>query len=186
MSPIQELQMITVLEPNVHIYRTMGNNDDQSNVLKEIFADHAFVEENNIVSINSINWARIAAQSTYYVWAYLQIFRTRLSIGREVDFSIPSGAFGNGMGGLLAKRMGLPIGRILCATNANGKVRVGGEIFILANSNLLPFHQTSSTELSARVTCACWEIMLLFPQVLIHMFASLRKCPPIDHLAEIV
>lgn len=123
-SPIQELQMITVVEPNVHIFRTLGNNDDQSNALKEIFSDHTFVHNNNIVSINSINWARIAAQSTYYVWAYLQIFQTRLSIGQPVDFSIPSGAFGNGMGGLLAKKMGLPIGRILCATNANGAITV--------------------------------------------------------------
>ena len=113
--------MITVLDANVHIYRTLGNNDDQSNVLKEVFSDHAFVSENNIVSINSINWARIAAQSTYYIWAYLQIFNTVLSIGQPVDFSIPSGAFGNGAGGLVAKKMGLPIGRILCATNANGR-----------------------------------------------------------------
>lgn len=119
--------MITVLDSNVHIYRTLGNNDDQSNVLKEVFSDHEFVKNYNIVSINSINWARIVAQSTYYVWAYLQIFNTALSIGRAVDFSIPSGAFGNGAGGLLAKRMGLPIGRILCATNANGRGVCEGE-----------------------------------------------------------
>ena len=116
--------MITVLDSNVHIYRTLGNNDDQSNALKEVFSDHAFVQGNNIVSINSINWARIAAQSTYYVWAYLQIFRSALSIGRLVDFSVPSGAFGNGM--LLAKKMGLPIGRIVCATNANGEYNLCG------------------------------------------------------------
>jgi threonine synthase len=72
-SDVQELQMITVHEANVHVYRTEGNNDDQSSVLKEVFSDEAFVKDNNVCSINSINWARIAAQSTYYVWAYLQV-----------------------------------------------------------------------------------------------------------------
>jgi threonine synthase len=65
--------------------------------LKEIFEDHKFVAENDICSINSINWARIAVQSTYYVWAYLQVFSTKVSIGEKVIFSIPTGAFGNAM-----------------------------------------------------------------------------------------
>ena len=77
------------------------------------------MKENNICSINSINWARIAAQSTYYIWAYLQIFNTTTSIGEQVVFSVPTGAFGNAMGGYLAKLMGIPISRIICATNSN-------------------------------------------------------------------
>lgn len=111
--------MITVIEPNVHVFKTQGDTDEQASVLKELFRDAKFVDEFNIVSINSINWFRIAAQSTYYIWAYLQVFNSTFSIGRLVNFSIPTGAFGNAMGGFLAKRMGVPIGRIGCATNAN-------------------------------------------------------------------
>jgi threonine synthase len=123
-SEVQELQMITAppRHSNVHVYRGEGCCDDLSSVLKEIFADHAFVRENNVININSINWARIAAQSTYYFWAYLQVFRTRFSVGRPVNVIIPTGALGNGVGCLLAQRMGLPLGRIGCATNANDVV----------------------------------------------------------------
>ena len=115
-SPVQELQLITVDEPNVHVYQTEGNTDEQAEVLKEIFMDEEFMAKFNVCSINSINWARIAAQSSYYVWAYLQMCP---AVDRVCDFVIPTGAFGNSMGGYLAKRMGLPIGTMVCATNAN-------------------------------------------------------------------
>ena len=72
-----------------------------------------------VVSINSINWARVMVQSTYYFWAYLQL---RPSVDGPVHFAVPTGAFGNAVGGLVAKCMGLPIGRILCATNGNDVV----------------------------------------------------------------
>jgi len=123
-SEVQELQMLTVppAHPNVHIYRAEGCCDDLSSVLKEVFGDRAFVEQHNVISINSINWARIAAQSTYYVWAYLQVFRSRFSVGQPVNVVIPSGAFGNAMGCFLARRMGVPIGRVVCATNVNDVV----------------------------------------------------------------
>jgi len=61
----------------------------------------------------------LQAQSTYYVWAYLQVYSTEFSIGKPINFCIPSGAFGNATGGLIAKLMGVPIGRLLCATNKN-------------------------------------------------------------------
>eukprot|EP01031_Cornospumella_fuschlensis_P030612 gene30612-36988_t len=116
-SSVQELQMITNADPNVHIYRTDGNTDEQASLLKEIFADHAFVADHNICSVNSINWVRIAAQSSYYVWAYLQMKYHKELACDAVDFVIPTGAFGNAMGGYLAKLMGVPIGKIYCATN---------------------------------------------------------------------
>lgn len=124
-SAVQELQMITAQQANVHVYRTDGTNDDQSSVLKELFGDADFCRQNNVCSVNSINWTRIAAQSSYFVWSYLQLRkREGLAVPHQhaavsVDYTVPTGAFGNAMGGLLAKRMGLPIGRILCATNAN-------------------------------------------------------------------
>jgi len=117
-SRVQELQMITVLDENVHVYRTEGTSDQQASVLKELFTDLEFVKSNNICSVNSINWARIAVQCSYYIWAYLQINKDE-QFGLPVHFCIPTGAFGNACAGLIAKKMGVPIGRIICATNMN-------------------------------------------------------------------
>lgn len=122
-SDIQELQMTTVSASNVHVYRTEGDSDDQAAVLKDLFADKTLP---NICSINSINWARVMVQSTYYVWAYLSIFADEIATSSDdpelwpqIIFSVPTGAFGNAMGGLLAKLMGIPIKHIICATNSN-------------------------------------------------------------------
>ena len=83
--------MITVQDLNVHVYRTEGTSDEQASVLKSLFADITFCEENNLCSVNSINWFRIAVQSTYFVWAYLQINGSNESFGLPVNFSIPTG-----------------------------------------------------------------------------------------------
>lgn len=115
-SEVQELQMITEQARNVHVYRTEGDTDEQAEALKLLFSDAEFMSRHQVCSINSINWARIMVQSAYYAWAYLQL---RPAADGPVNFVIPSGAFGNAMGGYLAKLMGLPIGRIVCATNAN-------------------------------------------------------------------
>jgi len=115
-SPVQELQLTTVDSPNVFVFRTEGNTDEQAEALKMLFLDAKFMDAYNVCSINSINFGRIMAQSCYYFWAYLQ---ARPNIDGPVDFVVPSGAFGNAMGGFLAKEMGLPIGKIICATNIN-------------------------------------------------------------------
>ncbi len=117
-SDVQELQMITVDEENVFVFRTEGNSDLQASVLKEIFSDRDFVNEFNICSVNSINWARIATQSSYYVWAFIELYFKR-GVGTSLNFFVPTGAFGNAMGGYIAKLMGVPIGKIICATNKN-------------------------------------------------------------------
>eukprot|EP00962_Isochrysis_galbana_P003901 scaffold1094_cov90-Isochrysis_galbana.AAC.1 len=77
------------------------------------------MSSHTVVSINSINWARIMVQASYYFWAALQL---QPSADSNVSFVVPTGAFGNAMGGYLAKRMGLHIGCIVCATNANDVV----------------------------------------------------------------
>eukprot|EP01038_Epipyxis_sp_PR26KG_P006735 gene6735-9229_t len=118
-SSVQELQMITIPDSNVFVYQTDGDSDEQASVLKELFSDQKFVDDHRICSVNSINWLRIAAQSSYYVWAYLQIYKNKATIGTPVNFIIPTGAFGNAMSGYLAKKMGVPIGNIICATNKN-------------------------------------------------------------------
>ena len=114
-SAVQELQMITVDSPNVHVYRTEGDTDEQAEALKVVFADAAFMRKHKVTSINSINWARVLVQSAYYVWACLQVAPS----GERVDFVVPTGAVGNAVGGLIARRLGAPVGRIVCATNAN-------------------------------------------------------------------
>ena len=119
-SEIQELQMITILDENVHVYRTQGDTDEQASVLKELFQDDNFVQQHHICSVNSINWVRIATQSSYYVWSYLKLCQENvITFGDPIDYVIPTGAFGNAMGAYLARLMGLPIRRIFCATNAN-------------------------------------------------------------------
>lgn len=80
-SDVQELQMITILDKNVHVYRTEGNSDEQASVLKEIFMDEDFANEFNLCSINSINWARICVQASYYFWSYLQVFQSSQAVG---------------------------------------------------------------------------------------------------------
>jgi threonine synthase len=123
-SDVQELQMTTVRDSNVFVYRTEGTSDLQASVLKDIFADKRFVEDNNVCSVNSINWARIAAQSSYFIWVFIRLYFHGSMYGSDITdkpliFFVPTGAFGNAMGGLLAKLMGIPIDRIVCATNAN-------------------------------------------------------------------
>ena len=103
----------------VHVFRTEGDTDEQAEALKTLFADAAFMAAHRVISINSINWARIMVQSAYYFWGYLQL---RPAVDGEVHFVVPTGAFGNATGGLVAKQMGLPIGRIVCATTSNDVV----------------------------------------------------------------
>eukprot|EP00039_Didymoeca_costata_P005762 m.84378 g.84378 ORF g.84378 m.84378 type:complete len:476 (-) comp12963_c0_seq4:128-1555(-) len=115
-SPVQELQMITVDAPNVFVYRTEGTSDEQAEVLKEVFLDEQWTKKNNVISMNSINWGRIACQSAYYIWVCLQ---ASPNMEKDVNFVVPTGAFGNACAGYVAKIMGANIGQIVCATNTN-------------------------------------------------------------------
>jgi len=117
-SRVQELQCTTAmpLASNLHVYRTEGTTDDQAATIKAIFDDHDFVSKYACCSMNSINVGRIATQSSYYVYTYLQCVR---NVGDYVDYTIPTGAFGNALGGFWSKQMGLPIRNLLIATNAN-------------------------------------------------------------------
>lgn len=115
-SPVQERQMTTVLDPNVHNIAVRGTFDDCQNIVKTLFNDLAFKEEYALGAVNSINWARVLAQVVYYFYAY---FRVAASCGEEIYFSVPTGNFGDIFAGYVAKRMGLPIRRLLLATNEN-------------------------------------------------------------------
>ena len=124
-SEIQRLQMATQEGANVAVYAVRGNFDDAQTGVKRVFADKeiaARLAERNIrlSSANSINWGRLVPQIVYYFAAYAQLLKAgRIAFGSEVDFCVPTGNFGDILAGYYAKRMGLPVGRLVCASNQN-------------------------------------------------------------------
>ena len=116
-SPVQELQMTTVIDPNVYNLAIRGTFDDGQSIVKELFGDLEFKHRYALGAVNSINWARVLAQVVYYVYAWGRV--SAATGGGEVDFSVPTGNFGDIFAGYVAKRMGLPIRRLVLATNAN-------------------------------------------------------------------
>ena len=115
-SPIQARQMTTVLDANVHNIAVKGTFDDCQNIVKELFNDLPFKEKYALGAVNSINWARVLAQVVYYFYAW---FRVKEQGESCVTFSVPTGNFGDIFAGFVAKRMGLPIKKLLLATNEN-------------------------------------------------------------------
>ncbi len=114
-SDVQRRQMTTVDAANVHAIAVEGTFDDCQNLVKALFNHHAFRDEIGLSGVNSINWARIAAQTVYY-------FTAAVALGapaRKVSFAVPTGNFGDVLAGWVAKRMGLPIERLLIGTNSN-------------------------------------------------------------------
>lgn len=115
-SDVQRRQMTTVLEDNVHNIAIKGNFDDCQNIVKASFADQGFLPQGRqLVAVNSINWARIMAQIVYYFYAALSLGGPH----RKISFSVPTGNFGDIFAGYLAKQMGLPIEKLIIATNSN-------------------------------------------------------------------
>jgi threonine synthase len=114
-SEVQRRQMTTVDAPNVTNIAVAGSFDDCQDVVKGMFADPVFRTEMNLSAVNSINWARIAAQIPYYVASALALGAPE----REVAFSVPTGNFGNVLAAWAARRMGLPIARLVVASNRN-------------------------------------------------------------------
>ncbi|MFE5320040.1 threonine synthase [Paenibacillus sp. NPDC056579] len=116
-SKVQELQMTTVQDDNVLNLSVKGNFDDCQQAIKELFADIEFKQQYHLRAINSINFVRILSQTVYYFYAYFQIAKKQ-NVGK-INFSVPTGNFGNIFSGYLAKQMGLPIGKLILATNEN-------------------------------------------------------------------
>ncbi|KRD64486.1 threonine synthase [Ensifer sp. Root278] len=114
-SPVQQRQMTTSQASNVHAIAVKGNFDDCQNLVKAMFNDGAFRDRVKLSGVNSINWARIMAQIVYY-------FTTSVALGgpdRKISFTVPTGNFGDIFAGYVAKRMGLPIDKLVIATNEN-------------------------------------------------------------------
>lgn len=124
-SEIQRMQMETQEGSNVRVWAVRGNFDDCQTGVKRIFASeevkNTLAEAGTILSsANSINWGRLAPQIVYYVWSYLTLCRRGdITAGEIVNFCVPTGNFGNILAAYIARRMGLPIGKLICASNAN-------------------------------------------------------------------
>ncbi|XP_035673866.1 threonine synthase-like 2 isoform X1 [Branchiostoma floridae] len=114
-SSIQELQMTTVLDDNVHVFAVDGTSDDLDYPIKQCFVDAEFVQKHNLISINSINWARVMVQTVHHFYAYFQMCR---SCDQEVEIVVPTGAMGNITAGCIARMMGLPV-RFVSTVNVN-------------------------------------------------------------------
>jgi len=137
MSPFQQAQMFSLQDPNIHNLAIEGVFDDCQDIVKAVSNDLAFKQRHHIGTVNSINWARLLAQVVYYFAGWFQATQRNDQV---VDFCVPSGNFGNICAGHVARMMGLPIGRLVAATNENDvldeffrtgryRVRSGSETF---------------------------------------------------------
>jgi threonine synthase len=124
-SQIQERQMVTTEGENTYVVGVEGNFDDCQNAVKALFADEAFrsfLAEQGFAlsSANSINWGRLLPQIVYYVFAYINLIKEgRIKLGEKINFVVPTGNFGNILAAWYAGRMGLPIHKLICASNEN-------------------------------------------------------------------
>ena len=155
-SRIQRLQMVTQTGDNVGVCAVKGNFDDAQTGVKKIFGDAAFAEDLTrrgwfLSSANSINWGRLLPQIVYYFSAYCDYVNSgRIEAGEKINFCVPTGNFGNILAGWFARRMGLPVARFVCASNANNVltdfIRTG-----VYDKNR-PFHTTISPSMDILVS----------------------------------
>ncbi|MBQ7266116.1 MAG: threonine synthase [Firmicutes bacterium] len=124
-SPVQKRQMVTQVGKNTKVVAIKGNFDDAQSAVKRIFTDNALkaeLKEKGYVfsSANSINIGRLAPQIVYYFYAYTQMVKSgKIKVGQEVNFTVPTGNFGDILAGYYAKHMGLPVNKLICASNDN-------------------------------------------------------------------
>jgi threonine synthase len=108
--------MTTVPDANVFNIAVNGTFDDCQNIVKQLFSDIPFKQKHSLGAVNSINWARVLAQVVYYFYAWLKVTAT---CSKNIVFSVPTGNFGDIFAGYVAKRMGLPVAKLILATNEN-------------------------------------------------------------------
>ena len=142
-SRLQEMQMTTVLDDNVFNIALRGSFDDCQRIMKEIFNDLDFKARYQLGAVNSVNWARVLAQIVYYFYAGL-----RVGNGGAVNFSVPTGNFGDIFAGYIAQRMGLPINKLILATNENDILSVFFNTGVYRRGDV---HQTISPSMDIQV-----------------------------------
>jgi threonine synthase len=144
-SEVQRRQMTTVLSSNIHNIAVQGSFDDCQDLVKAMFGDVPFREEMHLSAVNSINWARIAAQVPYYAYAALALGAP----DRTVAFSVPTGNFGNVLAAWVARRMGLPIEKLIVGANRNDILAR----FLTANDmSMLPVEPSLSPSMDIQVS----------------------------------
>ncbi len=140
MSPFQRAQMYSLMDANIFNIAVRGSFDDCQDIVKAVSNDLDFKARHRIGAVNSINWARLVAQVVYYFKGYFAATGGQGGEGGEVSFAVPTGNFGNVFAGYVAKKLGLPIRRLILATNENNvldeffrtgsyRVRSSGEVF---------------------------------------------------------
>lgn len=155
-SDVQKLQMVTQAGGNVRVTAVTGNFDDAQTGVKRIFGDRAFAEKLDgrgyfLSSANSINWGRLLPQIVYYFSAYCDMAKTEdFDLGEELDFCVPTGNFGDILAGWFAKKMGLPIRKLLCASNENKVLTDFFETGVYDRNR--PFYLTSSPSMDILVS----------------------------------
>ena len=155
-SRAQQLQMVTQSGNNTHVIAVEGNFDDAQTGVKRIFADEAFArlldgQHRVLTSANSINFGRLAPQVAYYFSAYADLLaQGAITPGDPVHFAVPTGNFGNILAAAYARRMGLPVGKLLCASNAN---RVLADFIQTGEYDAnRPFHKTLSPSMDILIS----------------------------------
>ena len=155
-SRVQEAQMVTQEGENVGVCAVVGNFDDAQTGVKRIFSDTAIRETLAkrgyfLSSANSINWGRILPQVVYYFSAYCDLVRDgKLSMGERVNFCVPTGNFGDILAAYYAKRMGLPVGKLICASNRNDVLTDFLRTGVYDRNR--PFHTTMSPSMDILVS----------------------------------
>lgn len=156
-SPMQKMQMVTQEGKNVSVCAINGNFDDAQSALKRIFTDEATIEKLSgqgmmLSSANSINWGRLAPQIAYYISAYCDLAaRGMVEFGNPINICVPTGNFGNILAAYIAKQMGLPVHKLICASNANNVLtdffQKGGTY-----DKNRPFHTTTSPSMDILIS----------------------------------
>jgi len=118
-SQIQERQMTTVQDRNIHCVAIEGTFDDCQDLVKASFNSPEFRDRVKLGAVNSINWCRVLAQITYYFWSYLRVTDQEVNKDSKIKYSVPTGNFGDILAGFYAKQMGLPVAKLIVATNEN-------------------------------------------------------------------
>ena len=164
-SDIQKLQMVSQEGENVGVCAVKGNFDDAQSGVKRIFSDPVLREELAgrgyfLSSANSINWGRVLPQTVYYISAYCELLHAgKIALGDKLDFCVPTGNFGNILAGYYAKRMGLPVGTLVCASNANNVLTD----FLSTGTydRNRPFYQTASPSMDILISSNLERLLAL-------------------------
>ena len=164
-SEIQKLQMVSQEGKNVGVCAVRGNFDDAQSGVKRIFSDPILREELArrgyfLSSANSINWGRVLPQIVYYISAYCDLLSEgAIALGDKVDFCVPTGNFGNILAGYYSKHMGLPVGTLVCASNANNVLTD----FLSTGTydRNRPFYQTASPSMDILISSNLERLLAL-------------------------